>query len=232
MLTKFICLANSFKEGGRCLAGIELDESNNPVIINGRPKWVRPVCETPHGEVPNQIAEPFQILNIIQLEVIANRPQGYQAENITFRENSMRSIGNFNSNQLANLCDNRRLIFGNKGKAVPQESIINLNHSLLLVSTSEFEITQRIYEDRPSRPKTRLIFKYNGNQYDFPITDPVFLHQYHGSPDMLENINRLYLSLSLAVEWENWCYKLVAGIVPDRNALAQNNAEIIDDLPF
>ena len=60
MPTKFICLANSFKEGGRCIAGIELDANNIPVIIDNRPKWIRPVCNTEHGEVPINIAEPFK----------------------------------------------------------------------------------------------------------------------------------------------------------------------------
>jgi len=41
MLTRFVCLANSFKEGGRCLAGIVLDNNNKPVIENALPKWIR-----------------------------------------------------------------------------------------------------------------------------------------------------------------------------------------------
>jgi hypothetical protein len=214
MPAKFICLANSFKEGGRCLAGIEVDANNNPVIINGRPKWIRPVCNTPHGEIPNHIAEPFQILNIIELEVTGNQPHGYQSENITFNEKKIRTIGNFNRNQLTNLCDNRHFIFDYKGKAVSKENIGNLNHSLLLVSVTDFEVTQRTYDDRPpDRPQTRLVFTYNGSRYDFPVTDPAFLYQYKRNPDVLENINQIYLSLSLGVEWENRYYKLVAGII-------------------
>ena len=138
MPTRLVLLANSFKEGGRCLAGIELDNQNNPVIVNERPKWIRPICNTAHGEVPNDIAEPFKILNIVELEITKNKPEGFQSENVTFNKNSIRKVGNFNRIQLANLCDNRNLIFGNKGKAVPEEKIGNLNHSLLLVSVTEF----------------------------------------------------------------------------------------------
>ena len=39
MPTRFVCLANSFKEGGRCFAGIELDANNKPLLVNGHPKW-------------------------------------------------------------------------------------------------------------------------------------------------------------------------------------------------
>lgn len=213
MITKFICLANSFKEGGRCLAGIELDGNSNPILVDGRPKWIRPVCNTPHGEVPNHIAEPFQILNIIQIDVTGNQPQGYQSENVTFNEATIRTVGNYNRNELANLCDNRNLIFANRGKAVSQEAITNLNHSLLLVRTNQFEVIEKTYEDTPNKKQQRLVFSYNGNQYDFPITDPLFLHRYQSNPDFMEPYNEAFISVSLGVVWKDWYYKLVAGII-------------------
>lgn len=42
-----LCLANSYKHGGRCIAGIEvtLDNKGYSIVrdVNGVPKWVRPV---------------------------------------------------------------------------------------------------------------------------------------------------------------------------------------------
>jgi hypothetical protein len=43
---RFVCLANSFKEGGRCVAGIVLDSNNNPE--NGNVHWIRPVANLLH----------------------------------------------------------------------------------------------------------------------------------------------------------------------------------------
>ena len=208
--TKFICLANSYKVSGRCLAGIELDANNNPLIVYGKPKWIRPVCNTSHGEVPNHIATPFQILNIIELDITGNRPEGYQSENVIFNENSIKTTGNFDRNLLANLCDNENLIFGSKDKAVSHVSIENLDHSLMLVSVNQFELTQRVYDDRP---KTRLVFTYNDNKYDFPVTDHAFLDRHQNNPDLLKGINKIYLCLSLGVELKGWYYKLIAGII-------------------
>ena len=74
MHLRFVCLANSFKEGGRCLAGIELDTDGNLLMINGHPKWIRPVCNTDHGEVPNEIAGSFQILDIIEIGNVRLKP--------------------------------------------------------------------------------------------------------------------------------------------------------------
>jgi hypothetical protein len=128
MPTRFVCLANSFKEGGRCLAGIELDAENNPRIANGHPKWIRPICNTPHGEVHTHLVSHINILDIIEVE-ITNYPEtnNYQSENAYFRENSLRVIGNYDSDELDRLCDNRNLIFGNRGKAVSEAAFGNLH---------------------------------------------------------------------------------------------------------
>src|ERR1039458_10354000 len=97
MPTKFICLANSYKEGGRCVAGTELDADNKPVMLNGAAKWIRPVCNnTPHGEIPGKLVESFQLLDIIELEVTAGQPQGYQSENFFFNEKTIKKTGSFN----------------------------------------------------------------------------------------------------------------------------------------
>jgi hypothetical protein len=58
-----------------------------------------------------------------------------------------------------------------------------------------------------------LAFAHNVNSYDFPITDPVFLQRYQNNHNLLTNVNQLYLSLSLGVVWNDWYYKLVAGII-------------------
>ncbi len=150
MMTRFICLANSLKEGGRCLAGIELDSNNLLVIIEGKPKWIRPVYHTAHGEVPNSIAAPFRLLDILELDLTTACPQGYQSENVIFNQTSIQVTGHYNSSGLVDLCDNEPLIFGNRGKAVPQDKIGDLHYSLMLISVTQFEVTQNY--DIPDKP--------------------------------------------------------------------------------
>ena len=101
-------------------------------------------------------------------------------------------------------------IFKNKGKAVSQEAIVNLSHSLLFVKTNQFDITTKTYEDKPGKKQTRLVFSYNCNQYDFPVTDPVFLHNHQANPDVLKEVKEVFLCLSLGIMWQDWYYKLVA----------------------
>ncbi|HZV69715.1 MAG TPA: hypothetical protein VFG10_09230 [Saprospiraceae bacterium] len=213
MQTHFVCLANSLKEGGRCIAGIELDMHNKPVFYDGKPKWIRPVCNTEHGEVPIHIAFPFDLLDIIKLDVIESKPSHFQTENVNFNMNTIEKVGSFDQNELKHLCDDRISLFGNRGKAVSQESIHNLNHSLALLSVNNFSVFEKIYPDKPNRPQIRISFEYNGSIYDVPVTDPMFRDKFAMNKNILKDIKQVYLCTSLGILWEGWYHKLCAGII-------------------
>ena len=58
----FICLANSYKRGGRCIAGVEVifnGDSKWKLVRNddGIPNWIRPIARTIYGEIPNFVGE-------------------------------------------------------------------------------------------------------------------------------------------------------------------------------
>ncbi|MDQ6762494.1 MAG: hypothetical protein M3015_07690 [Bacteroidota bacterium] len=129
MLSRFVCLANSFKEGGRCLAGIELDNNNEPVVTGGQAKWIRPVCSTtPHGEVHTHLVAYLNLLDIIEIDVTGQPAEkNYQSENVFFAENSIKVLGRYDLENLNGICDSRNLIFGNRGKALSEEAIVNLS---------------------------------------------------------------------------------------------------------
>lgn len=210
---RLLVLANSFKEGGRCPAGIELDSNNKVVLINNKPKWVRPICNTEHCQVPTHLVSHIKILDIIEISNIQDAANGYQSENVLFDESSIRVIGRFNKANLSDVCENNyRVIFGNRGKAVPGNSIENLSYSLMMINIDNFEIFERTYDDNPNA-QIRLIFTYNNNRYDLPITDPDFLRDYARDPDLISNVGELILVLSLGVVWKDWYYKLVASII-------------------
>ena len=210
MATRFVCLANSYKEGGKCLAGIELDVNNNPILVNNRPKGIRPICNNEHGEVPTHLVSQFKILDIIEIDITSIPNElNYQSENVFFNEQSIKVIGYFDKNNIQSLCDNRNQIFGNRGKAVSHDVIGDLTYSLMLIRVDNFTINERSYEDSPDRKQIRMIFLYNGNSYDLPITDPVFLKKYEKDSSSIPTDHETFLSLSLAVEWSNWYYKLI-----------------------
>ena len=128
MKKQFICLANSFKEGGRCIAGIEL--INNEIILNNNtPKWIRPISDKGHGEVETNLVSHLNLLDIVEIEVSQNVPSGYQSENALFDTSQIKIVGKFPITHLNTICTtNIDSIFGNKHKVVNSFDIEKLNY--------------------------------------------------------------------------------------------------------
>lgn len=210
MKTRIECLANSYKEGGRCVAGIELDKNNELLCEK---KWIRPICKTLHGEIPTLLVKHIKPLDILKFKITENASNGFQSENVLFDRKSLHRIGVFDKLQLSELCDQQpSVLFGNKGKAVSEEGIGQLNHSLIFIATDIFEIIERKYDDKPNS-QIRIKFDYNLDEYDLPVTDPIFLANYKNNKQILSGIPKLYLVVSLGILHEGWHYKLVATIL-------------------
>lgn len=211
---RILCLANSVKQGGRCLAGIQLDNNNHPVIQNNRPVWIRPIVKSEHGQLPGFLCSKISPLHVIEIDQAAINGTGYQSENTTFKEDSLKVVGSINTSVLDNLCDNNalRIVFGNRGKAVPKEKIQRMKHSLMLVKTSDFQVTEKENAYR-GRPQIRLTFRYHENLYDLPITDPLFLIQYEKNTEILDQTKEIYVVLSLGISFRDWYYKIAASII-------------------
>lgn len=83
----FICLANSYKHGGRCIAGIEVipQSDGNLGIVHhddGRPRWIRPVSMSANGEIPNHLAESFEIFSLVKLTDVEPCPDKAHTEDV------------------------------------------------------------------------------------------------------------------------------------------------------
>lgn len=99
-----ICLANSRKLSGRCIAGKEK-------TAEGVYEWVRPVSGRLTGEVseyermyPN--GDDPKILDLIEIPMLHPRPHHYQTENHVIDEKcSWNKVGQFKKNQLHLLAD-------------------------------------------------------------------------------------------------------------------------------
>ena len=210
MPVRIVCLANSYKEGGRCIAGVKLDERGWP---EQPVKWIRPVCPTSDGEIPVHLVQNIRPLDVIEFEKTADVPNSFQTENVLFDEKTLQITGKFPQERLDEICDQRQfLLFGSKAKAVEQNSEVKkLNHSLTMIHTSHFKVYEQFYEDRV-RPQIRLRFSFDIFLYDFPITDPIFLNNYQQNKQLLKDVKKLHLTLSLGRAHEGWHYKLVACI--------------------
>lgn len=218
----FICLANSKKYGERCIAGIEVikNEVSGYTIVkkDGKPKWIRPVSGEEHGQVSADLVGNINLLDIVEINETEEAPNGYQSENIKFESSTLKVVGKIknSSTHLDLLSDNQQLnLFGNKGKALPLDTIATTSTSLTLIKVQNAIVNiRREY----GKEQYRLSFSFNSANYDLPITDVVFLEKCVKSDSISigEALpNDIYIAVSLGVEYEGWHYKLVAGVIHD-----------------
>lgn len=182
------------------------------VFETGRPKWVRPVSNTPSQEIATNLANNIKLCDVISFENGGHVGVDYQSENYlmagwVFEQHPEMS---FKKAYLSKLVDNERepFIFGNKAKAVHHDNINKLTKSLLLLEVQDASLINRIYES-DTKPKPRLLFSYNGCSYDLPVTDP----NYWGLQDQKLEAPKIYLTVSLGQLHDGWHNKLVAGII-------------------
>ena len=86
-MTRILCLANSFKRGGRCIAGIDLETN----------RWIRPIGQGHEGAIRGERLingmEP-ELLDIIEIPLGAGADDlGCQPENILLRPGPWRKVG-------------------------------------------------------------------------------------------------------------------------------------------
>jgi hypothetical protein len=221
-----VCLANSRKLTGRCVAGKEWDGC--------RPgAWCRPVSSRERGELTAErwYARSWRdplLLDLIQVGLVQPRPSGCQTEN-----------------HLVDTAVRWRLV----GRVPPQSLLASLDHpkgplwvngestsaglndrvhaavaerqpnSLVLVQPELLAI--RINTEAPNtehaRRRVRGQFSLAGYDYSLSITDPLveepLLRQADGySAELQRPI--LCISLSEKFVAQNACYKLIAGVIP------------------
>jgi len=213
MIKKMICLANSKKFNERCVAGIEIDDSSGGYKIistDSNPNWLRPVSNSEHGEFPRKIAQDIALLDVIEFDLLAPCPSGYQTENVYFAENSVKKVASIklSSENLDKLISNIDMLFGNRGKAVHEDVIDSLDHSLIFIKVNSYNVFIK-----PENNQLRMNFTYNFIGYDFPITDIKFEALYRNNEGILEGVQNLYLTISLGVVHNNWHSKLIAGVI-------------------
>ncbi len=215
----FVCLANSKKYGERCIAGIELTKGEmrkyEIVKKEAKPKWIRPVTREAHGAVPSHLVCHIRILDVVELEVTKEVPNGYQCENVEFDMRSIKVIDTIKplSQSLDKLCDNSLTeLFGNEERKVHVDCIHRITHSLVFIKTDYADVVISEF----NKDQYRMRFIYHQIYLDLPITDVSFIDYLNRRGETsLEAMGTMlkYITVSLGVEYEKHHYKLVAGVI-------------------
>ena len=221
----FVCLANSYKRGGRCVAGVEITYSSNKqwtIVKNddGTPHWVRPITTNTHyGEIPTAIANKITLLSVVKLTEVMPNPEGAHTENVKYSTMELCPLVYPQEKlSLDNFVDNiSKIIFYNLGKAISAKMIIVAKYSIMMVHA---ENVKAYIDENRDKSKYRMRFSYYGEEYDFPITDPLFLEDFGNRTVSKFIISEAYLVISLGLEFEGWHHKLIAAVIIPNDSVA------------
>ena len=206
-----VCLANSRKLGGHCVAGKKLEDN----------KWIRPISQLATGELYHQHIQYRdgslpKCLDVIAIPVAREEPKFFQPENVLIAEGQWIKVHVFPFAQLDALCDdpsNFLLIEGNTDRI--SERYLqrnNIESSLALIRPQAIWIYRT--SSFTGKKQVRARFKYSGEVFALVVTGPV-IENYDLEYNQTYRVEsrKLFLCVSLGEPFGGKCYKLVAAII-------------------
>jgi hypothetical protein len=213
----FVCLANSRKHSGRCLAG--------KALYNGTySKWIRPVTEHPSEELQAnehclQTGQDAAILDLLEIKLLEPKGTLHQQENWLMDISvPLKKKGFMGLEELSKLVDSPETLWGTgtstkngKNNCVPISQTREHTSSLYLIDVSSFKVEIRFLFGKRDM---RGVFSYAGHEYKLSITDLHFEQRFLDKPVGDYEIDRTLLTISLGENYFDTFYKLIAGIIP------------------
>ena len=218
---RIVCLANSRKMQGRCVAGREL----NAGVVGS---WIRPVSDRPTEEVSEyerqyQDGSDPRVLDIIDVPLIESRPKDYQQENwLLDPQLYWVKTGTLPWEDLFSLQDRRGPLWINGNSSynglndrIPLAQAIGLRSSLKLIHVRNLELKVSAPGEAFGNTKRRVQarFAFDGMDYWLWVTDPIAERQYLAESDGEYAVGEAYLTISIGEPYQDYCYKLVATVI-------------------
>jgi hypothetical protein len=237
-MTQIICLANSWKRGDRCIAGIN--------SLKG--KWIRPVSSLPDGQIPKEMRmidgrEPA-LLDILEIPLAKTGPDfGFECENLSVLPGKWRKVGQVPPAYLNKYCHQEEYILHNAQRYVTvnflQSLPVEQRQTLQLVKALEFSVRNTGHRFEGGEKWEGSILTNTGQRLTTTITDPVFTRKLELG---YRPNNQCLVTVSLSMPWRptDWegddpCWKLIAAVVEldeatKNKVFLEKNTD--DQLPF
>jgi hypothetical protein len=230
---EILCLANSRKHSGRCVAGLRTDGGG----------WVRPIGKNglnilmPHHYVLPDNTE-AALLDLLRIPVGAAVPQPHHPEDrlitgASWELVSRPATGDIAVPLLRAHLDRGPDLLGNKKDRLPYRQFLQRPADASLALIYPRDLRWRIERvGEYSKRRTRAVFTLSEVEYDLPVTDPEWEHQLshllvgeHPFASTLEHVvderDRALMTVSLseplgvdeATGDSGWCYKLIAAVI-------------------
>ncbi len=214
MTKRIVCLANSRKLSGRCIAGREL-------IDDFPGDWIRPISTHMNPEIPERKCQyedgsDLRLLDIVDISLQKHHPRDHQRENwLLDPQDGWIKVDEYSWNDLQKLSETGGTLWRNGyhkyNDRIPLRETRELTSSLKLIHVDKLSL--RVFTFRDSGPRVRGQFHFGDNYYALRVTDPdieeVYLKREEGNYDLGE----CYLTISLGNPFNGYCYKLIAAVM-------------------
>lgn len=223
---RIICLANSRKLSGRCVAGKETSDSGS---------WIRPISDRDTEEVSweerhyKDGGDPG-VLDIIDIPLLGARPAECQQENwLLDPERYWTRVGRFSESDLDQLLDPVECLWvdgfstrNGLNDRVPNREARTLASSLRFIRVNELVLS--VFAPGADlgygKRKVQGQFRYAGNPYKLSVTDPIEKRTYLKQGDGKYKLGACYMTISLGEPYGGARYKLIAAIIRPAGSLA------------
>jgi hypothetical protein len=222
---RLVCLANSRKHSGRCIAGKE-------IRAEGYGQWIRPISARPSAEISEEERRyengvSPRVLDIINIRMVGAAPHLYQSENYMIDANyywvKAGELARTGVKEIldtpAPLWTNNDSTYNGLNDRIRIEIAAKLTRSLTLIEPEDLTIkvvTEGADFGNPRR-RVRAEFKHVDADYNLIVTDPVAEAVLLAKPNAEYKLNNTYLCISLGEAYtDGWCYKLVATVFTEQ----------------
>ena len=224
---QIVCLANSRKLAGRCIAGREW------TVETGGGNWVRPVSKRDNQEVSEyerqyEDGSDPQVLDIVEVPILEPKPHSYQTENwLLDDEYYWQKVGRFSPLELPKLTDPVEPLwidgcstYNGRNDKIPLESASELFSSLRLIRVPKLKLSVFAPGEAFGNTKRRVQgqFDHAGNRYALWVTDPGYEKAYLAKLNGTYALGKCYLTISLGEPYKGDCYKFIAAIIEGESA--------------
>ena len=224
-MRRIVCLANSRKPDGRCVAG--------KLYAQGKyGAWLRPISIREGEELSEQerqISKGIEpaLLDVLEFAISKHKPSDHQPENYTINsQHRFKKVGQVPADELIKVVDRptnlwimgyQSKTFG-KNDLVPPNRISEVSNSLYLINPHTFaiQVVQGTYS-----LQVRGQFSYLGAEYNLRITDPIVEEKFIPKGAGQYKLDNVLLTISLAEKLftvasnpsSSGYYKLIAGVI-------------------
>jgi hypothetical protein len=214
-----ICLAASWKPGGRCIAGKDVSDKKS---------WVRPISDGEEDGIDNQQScysdgKLAQVLDIIEIPILKPCPKQHQKENfLVDSQKKWKKQGEVKRQDLKSLLDNPPSLWHNLDSStngindrIHASQTGTISTSLYLIE-AQCKIIVRTEGKEFNDPKKRVrcSFKYKNIDFVLSVTDPLVRQEYEIKPEKEYDLEKKYICVSLGLEHKDkYLYLLAATII-------------------